>query len=394
MDQEKNMISKVGFLLDVFWCSLSSFGGPEAHYGVFSQILVQKKKYLNETTLSELIGVFALVPGPSSTQTIMAIGYLVGGPWLALLTFFVWAFPAILMMTIVGLFFNFFQQQTLFTSILSILPPIAVGFIAYAGYVLSKKVLHQLNDLLLFMVILGLGFFLLPLTIWAVPVLLLLAGGFMWLRQGKQLPSPKTNLHIPWFWFFLLIFFAFTNEWLLASFHHPWIQLFTSFYRYGYSVIGGGQIVIPLMIQELVTQQSLLSLHVFLSGYAIDQAIPGPLFSFAAFVGVQSLVGTPLAWLGGLLSGLMIFIPGIFLVFGVFPIYQTLRQFTWMKVALKGISIAAASLIVLTAVTQFVSLQVNLVNGLLVTVTFGLLIWKKIPTPLLVVLLLIFGLLF
>lgn len=386
--------AKLRFLLDVFWCSLSSFGGPEAHYGVFSQILVQKKKYLNEATLSELIGVFALVPGPSSTQTIMAIGYLVGGPWLALLTFFVWAFPAILMMTIVGLFFNFFQQQTLFNSILSILPPISVGFIAYGGYVLSKKVLHQLNDLLLFVVILGLGFFLLPLTIWAVPVLLLLAGGFMWLRQGKQLSSPKTNLHIPWFWFFLLIFFAFTNEWLLASFQHPWIQLFTSFYRYGYSVIGGGQIVIPLMIQELVTQQSLLSLHVFLSGYAIDQAIPGPLFSFAAFVGVQSLVGTPLAWLGGLLSGLMIFIPGIFLVFGVFPIYQTLRQFTWMKVALKGISIAAASLIVLTALTQFVSLQVNLKNGLLFTITFGLLIWKKIPTPLLVVLLLIFGLLF
>jgi len=77
------------FLKDVFICALGSYGGPEAHYGIFSSILVNKKKYLTEEELTEMIGLFALVPGPASTQTITAIGYYVGGPILALLTFLV-----------------------------------------------------------------------------------------------------------------------------------------------------------------------------------------------------------------------------------------------------------------------------------------------------------------
>ncbi|MGA0876229.1 MAG: chromate transporter, partial [Bacilli bacterium] len=125
-------MSKLGFLLDVLACSLSSFGGPEAHYGVFSSLLVQKKRYLNEETLSELIGVFSLVPGPSSTQTITAIGYLVGGPWLAFLTFIVWALPAMVIMTIIGVLFTSFQTNPLLTSMLQFLPAIALGFIAFA----------------------------------------------------------------------------------------------------------------------------------------------------------------------------------------------------------------------------------------------------------------------
>jgi len=76
------------FLWDVFTCSLGSFGGPEAHYGVFSSVLVKQKRYLTEEELTELIGLYALVPGPSSTQTITAVGYHLGGPILALLTFY------------------------------------------------------------------------------------------------------------------------------------------------------------------------------------------------------------------------------------------------------------------------------------------------------------------
>lgn len=92
------------FLKDVFICSLGSYGGPEAHYGVFSSILVKQKKYLTEEELTEMIGLFALVPGPASTQTISAIGYYVGGPILALLTFLVWALPAIVIMSLIGVF--------------------------------------------------------------------------------------------------------------------------------------------------------------------------------------------------------------------------------------------------------------------------------------------------
>ena len=369
------------FLLDVFWCSLSSFGGPEAHYGIFSQILVQKKKYITEETLAELIGVFSLVPGPSSTQTIMAIGYLVGGKWLAFLTFMIWALPAILIMMLVGLFFSFFQNQPIVERLLLILPSLAVAFIFFAGWSLSKKVLNAIEPVLLFLVVAVLGFYLMPLSIWTVPSLLVLSGGVMVLRHPSRQQVSFSGSSISWVSLFFLIGIALTNELLMSWLSDPWFSLFHTFYRYGYSVIGGGQIVIPLMIQDLVTQQTLISLPTFLSGYTIDQVIPGPLFSFAAFVGTQILAGQPLAWLGGLLSGFSIFLPGILLVYVVMPLWQTFQRVPWMKVFLQGIRIAAASLIVVTAINQFITLPINWRTALMVTATTLLLMSKKLSAP-------------
>ena len=369
------------FLLDVLWCSLSSFGGPEAHYGIFSQILVQKKKYISEETLAELIGVFSLVPGPSSTQTIMAIGYLVGGKWLALLTFMVWALPAIVIMMLVGVFFSFFQAQPIVGQLLTILPSIAVAFIFFAGWSLSKKVLNAIEPVILFIVVGVLGFWLMPLSIWTVPALLVLSGLAMVLRHPAKPSASLSFKTISWVSFLLLLGIALSNEILIVWLSGPWFTLFYSFYRYGYSVIGGGQIVIPLMIQDLVTQQSLISLPTFLSGYTIDQVIPGPLFSFAAFVGTQILAGDPLAWLGGLLSGFSIFIPGILLVYVVMPLWKSFQTIPWMKVFLRGIRIAAASLIVVTAINQFVMLPIDWRTSFIVASTTLLLMTKKIFPP-------------
>jgi len=380
------------FLLDVFYCSLSSFGGPEAHYGVFSRILVDKKKYIDEKTLTELIGVFALVPGPSSTQTITAIGYLVGGPWIALLTFIIWAVPALVIMTLVGLFFSFFNQSQLLISLLDVLPSVAVGFIFYAGWSLTKRILTKRHDWILYGLSFLLGLILIPMTFLAVPVILLMSGFIMFLIEK---PTQENNLMITkprWFILLIVILLAISLELLSSQLRFPILILINSFFRYGYSVIGGGQIVIPYMIQDLVSQQSLLSLETFLSGYAIDQAIPGPLFSFAAFVATQSLQGLPLPWLGGFLSGISIFIPGVLLVYFVVPIWQSLRDIRWMKTALKGITVAAASLIVLTGFNQLLTLAISWFTYGMVVFTFLTLQWKKIPTPILVGLLIMLGL--
>ena len=382
------------FLLDVFWCSLSSFGGPEAHYGIFSNILVKKKKYISEETLAELIGVFSLVPGPSSTQTITAIGYLVGGRFLALLTFIVWAFPAIVIMTLVGIFFTTFNQQPIFNQLISVLPPIAVGFIAFAGWSLSRKVIKKIEDIYLYTGIIIVGYFLLPISIWSVPLLLITAGFIKNMIQSQPLNRFSTPFTIPWIWLIIVVGIALLNEGLLFFLTNPFLNLLTSFYRYGYSVIGGGQIVIPLMIQDLVNEQSLLSLETFLSGYAIDQAIPGPLFSFASFVGAQAIQPSSLSWLAGILSGISIFLPGILLVYFVVPIWQILRKNQWMKGLLSGITIAAAALIVLTAMNQLFLLQPSLLAYGITLSTFLMLNIKKIPAPIIVVFLLIVGLLF
>ena len=388
------MRQKFIFLLDVFLCSLSSFGGPEAHYGVFSQILVRKKKYIDEATLSEMIGVFSLVPGPSSTQTITAIGYLFGGPLLALFTFLVWALPAMVIMTLIGIFFTSFYQQPIFNQLLVVLPSISVGFIAFAGWSLSRKVIKKGDDVFLFLAVFMIGYFFTPITIWAVPILLITTGLIKNFLLKQPLNKPISPVSIPWIWLGLVVGIAFLNEGLLLFISNPWLTLLTSFYRYGYSVIGGGQIVIPLMIQDLVTQQSLLSLETFLSGYAIDQAIPGPLFSFASFVGSQAIQSPSLSWLAGMLSGLSIFLPGILLVYFVVPIWQNLKKNQWMKGFLHGITVAASALIVLTAFNQFLLLEPSGLSYGLTFTTFLLLNIKKIPAPMIVALLIAVGLLF
>ena len=139
------------------------------------------------------------------------------------------------------------------------------------------------------------------------------------------------------------------------------------------------------MIQDLVTQQAVISLETFLSGYAIDQAIPGPLFSFAAFVAVQSLMPTSYAWLISIGLGVVIFLPGIILVYFVYPIYQQLRKIPMMKTFLQGVSITASSLIVLTAIIQLIDLTPTAFGYGIILLTFGLLLMKKIPAPIIVI---------
>lgn len=374
------------FLWDVFMCSLGSYGGPEAHYGVFSSILVQKKKYLSEEELSEMIGLFALVPGPSSTQTITAIGYHVGGPILAILTFLVWALPAIVAMGAIGTFFAQIGADYGWKPIMAYLPAAAVAFIAYAALALSKKVIKQRYDVLLFLIMFALGLLLVDYSMWVVPIVLVLGGMASLLPHLKEKNDIRATVKPRWSILALVVCIALINEGLRTWISSPGVLLFTSFYRYGYSVIGGGQIVIPLMIQDLVQARSLISLPDFLSGYAIDQAIPGPLFSFAAFVSSRSFPGTGFTFPAGLIGGLTIFLPGILLVFFIFPLWKSMRAIPSTKHFLSGVSVTAAALIAMTAVVQLWKLSPSLaVYGIVIAGTVALLT-KKIPAPLVVIL--------
>lgn len=389
-----NQIGKVKwrtFLKDVFMCALGSYGGPEAHYGVFSSILVKKKKYLTEEELTEMIGLYALVPGPSSTQTITAIGYYVGGPILALLTFLVWALPAIVTMGLIGVFFTQIASNQGWKPILTYLPAVAVAFIIYAAITLSKKVLKKRVDYLLFVVMLLLGLLLIGYSMWVVPLLLVLGGLVIMLPHLKTKSEVKVKHQPKWFILGIVILLALLNEGLRMWLSTPFITLYTSFYRYGYSVIGGGQIVVPLMIQDLVQTQSLITLNDFLAGYAIDQAIPGPLFSFAAFVSSRSFSGTGYSFLAGMIGGFSIFLPGILLVFFIFPLWKSTRAIPQMKHFLVGVSVTAASLITMTAINQSILLSVDLIVYSVVILSVLLLLSKKIPAPLIVVLAAILG---
>ena len=382
------------FLKDVFLCSIGSYGGPEAHYGIFSSILVDKKQYIKEEELTEMIGLYALVPGPSSSQTITAIGYYVGGPILAILTFLVWALPAILTMGLIGVFFSQIDDNESWKPIITFLPAVAVGFIIYAAFTLSKKVLKKRQDWILYGLMLIVGLTLVSYSMWVVPLMLVMGGLIYLLPHWKDRKPAEIKLKPRWWVLGIVVGLALFNEGLRTWISAPWVTLYTSFYRYGYSVIGGGQIVIPLMIQDLVESQSLISLHDFLSGYAIDQAIPGPLFSFAAFVSSRSFTDTGFAFLAGIIGGLSIFLPGILLIFFIFPLWRNARKMVLMKHFLKGVTVVAASLILMTAITQSIKLPVDFIVYGVVLVSTLMLLSKKVPAPLIVILAAVFGFIF
>ncbi len=386
---------KLIFLWDVFITSLLCFGGPEAHYAVFIRRLAHEKNYVTEEQIREWMGVFSLIPGPSSTQTIMAIGYAYGGKLLAFFTWIVWAFPAMIILSLLAYFYPIVAANMSLRSVLTYLPVLAVSFIAYAGWEMFKKLKKTTTNYALFASILFLGYLLQNVSFWALPALLIFSGIFFVAKARETWFYPKevkTKITLPMFpLLFFLVVTLFVEIMLMQNISITMMSTFT-FYRFGYSIIGGGQLVIPYMIESLVGGS--IPLDVFLSGYAIDQSIPGPLFSFASFVGAfgqQSLL-TAIAL--GLASGGMIFLPGIFGVYIVFPIWKQLRERKFFQVFLQGVVVAVTSLIALTAITQAVRLPLYWDVWVVFLMSFFVLIQKKINPFLLVILLMLVGLIF
>ena len=146
----RSTVSWKTFLKDVFICSLGAYGGPEAHYGVFTDQLVHKKNYLTEEELVELIALTGILPGPSSTQTIVAIGHKTGGPILALFTMLVWALPVLTVMTLLSFLSQLLEDMNISQEVLRYISPMAVGFICVAAYRIGRKVITDKITLGLF----------------------------------------------------------------------------------------------------------------------------------------------------------------------------------------------------------------------------------------------------
>lgn len=382
------------YLKDVLICSLGAYGGPEAHYGVFTDQLVLKKKYLTEEELIELIALTGILPGPSSTQTIVAIGYKLGGPVLALLTMLVWSVPVLVFMTVLSFISQIFSALHVSNDILKFIGPMAVAFVLTAAFNIGKKVMKDAVTILLFLFGLITTYFI--HEPWIYP-LVLLAGGVVSVFVSKE-KNIWNHVKLDPPWRYLISFFVFAVGSLVMSliWNNQIIILFEHFYRYGYLVIGGGQVVVPFMYSELVEISRSMTNQEFLTGYGLVQGLPGPMFSFAAYAGGMSARGNGVLHqiLGALAGGIGIFLPGILLIFFVYPVWEKLKQIKGIRLSLKGITSVAGGLI---AASGLLLLQKN---GLTFTALFYtlfvciLILTRKIPAPLIVILTLICGLLF
>ena len=372
------------FLKDVLVCSLGAFGGPEAHYGVFTDQMVLKKEYLTEEDIVELMALCAFLPGPSSTQTIIAIGYKMGGPLLALLTMLVWALPALAIMTTLSFLYQFLDVWNISPDVLRYVGPMAVGFIILAAYKIGMKVVYDKLTLLLFLFGAITTYFI--RSAWIFP-LVFLVGGLVTLSITREKDLwYKVKLNPPYKYMALFIFFTLGSLLAAFLFENQFVSLFERFYRYGYLVVGGGQVVIPLMYTELVDVNAFMSSDQFLTGYGLVQGMPGPMFSFSAYAGGMAVQNPTVLTqiLGALAGGIGIFLPGVLLIYFVYPMWERLKLVKGFRVALKGVTAVAGGLIAVAAVIITQQSGPTWDNLLVTLFTLVLLYTKKVPVPVIV----------
>lgn len=379
------------FLKDVFICSLGAYGGPEAHFGVFIDQMVTKKKYLTEEELVELVALCSILPGPTSTQAIVSMGYKSGGPILAFLTMLVWALPVLIAMTILSFLYQFLDMMHLSSDGLRFIGPMAVGFIIVATYKIGRKVITDpMTMLLMFFGGVTTYFIKAP---WIFPVVLIIGGVVSILYSAETDLWNRVKLNPPWKYLIAFFALAFGGVILTLAWDNRLVQIFESFYRFGYLVFGGGQVVVPVMFSELVQVREYMTAQEFLTGYGLVQGLPGPMFSFSAYAGGMATRGGSVLYqvIGSVIGGIGIFLPGLLLIFFVYPVWENLKKIRGIKVSLRGINAVAGGLIAVAAVVLMQRSGFAIENLIVTAFTMILLLSKKIPAPIIVVLVLIAG---
>ncbi|MCH4890390.1 chromate efflux transporter [Acidaminobacter sp. JC074] len=379
-----NKVKWSTFLKDVFICSLGAYGGPSAHYGVYTDQLVIKKAYLSEEELVELIALCSILPGPTSTQTIVSVGYKMGGPVLAFLTMLVWALPVLSMMTILSFLYTILASYNISDDSLRFIGPMAVGFIVVAAYRIGKKVLTNKMTVILMVLSGGITYFI--RAPWIFPLVLIIGGLVSIVVSKEDNLWQRVKLNPPWIYLIVFTVFALSAVLLKLTLNNHLVNLFESFYRYGYLVFGGGQVVIPVMHAELVEINEFMTNQEFLTGYGLVQGLPGPMFSFSAYAGGMASRGLSSLYqvAGAVLSGIGIFLPGLLLIYFVYPVWENLKKIKGVKISLMGINAVAGGLISVSAIIMMQKSGFTPENMMVTLVTVILLLSKKIPSPLIV----------
>lgn len=388
---EEQPISRKVFLQDVLICSLGAYGGPEAHMGVFIDQMVIKKNYLSEEELIELIALCSILPGPTSTQTIVSIGYKTGGPLLALLTMLVWALPVLMLMTLLSFLYQFFEHMNLDKNNLRYIGPMAVGFIVTAAFRINKKVVTSMLTLVMFLFGAIVTYFI--RDPWVFPLVLIIGGIVSIIGSKEKDLWQRVKLNPPWVYIVLFSGIGAISIILTLTWDNILIHLFESFYRYGYLVFGGGQVVVPVMHSELVQVNQYMTNQEFLTGYGLVQGLPGPMFSFSAYAGgMAARSGGPIIQtLGAVAGGVGIFLPGLLLIYFVYPVWENLKKIKGIKVSLKGINAVAGGMIGVAAIILMQQSGLSLENIVITVMTVLMLMTKRIPAPIMVLAVIVAG---
>lgn len=382
------------FTRDALVYTFTAFGGPQAHIAVLLREFVEKRRYITEAELMELNALSQVLPGPSSTQTLVGVAWKVGGLKLAIITFLIWILPSAAIMCLAAIGYKMLAASGRVEHVLTFIKPAAVGIVGYAAFNFATKFLKtRVNQMLAIASVIATLILQNP---YAFPLLILMGGI---ISSALESPPQEDQLRAKLFSnvnpkkvaYFLGILLAFAALGAIINRTSPFslpVRLFENFYRNGILIFGGGQVLVPLMYTEFVELKHYLTDSEFLSGYALQQALPGPTFAFTSFVGGMSMgdngYGIAGQIVGALVAVIGINLPGLILILFIVPFWEDLKKITRIKNSLSGINAVAVGFMVTALILLIKPFGFNWMAYLIMICSFLLLRFTPIKTPVII----------
>lgn len=355
-----------------FQLGWTSFGGPAAHLGYFRTAFVERRQWLSDHEYGQLIALSQFLPGPGSSQVGFALGYQRSGVWGGLAAFLGFTLPSFLLLLMVAAGSQWFMGAQWYQGLIAGLKLLAVVVVADAVMQMFTSFCRDK---------LGMG-----LCVATAVILLILPGvfvqmgalvvaalmGYRWLPAGTDKREPVQLQVWP-----LALFVVLLAGLPMLSDQSPMLAVISDFYQAGSMVFGGGHVVLPLLQS---TTQDLINTDTFLTGYAAAQAVPGPMFTLATYLGYFTSGSAPV--LAAILATLAIFLPGFLLVMAVLPAWQALSGRARIAGAVAGINASVVGLLLSALYTPVFLSGVHSAQEFALVVT-GLFLLRGLKWPVL-----------
>lgn len=361
---------------------LTSFGGPVAHLAYFQNEYVKRKKWLSDQTYAEIVAICQFLPGPASSQVGISIGMLRGGMLGGFLAWIGFTLPSVLLLSFFAYYVIHFDVNQ--SVIIHSLKIVAVAVVAHAILSMGKNLASDLPRISL---AIGSAVLILLFPTASIQIIIIVLAGLIGsLLFKKDVSNQKSevtlNISKSVGMISLSIFTLLLISLPVISgyFKHLYIQLFDTFYRVGSLVFGGGHVVLPLLEKEIVPNQ--MTNELFLAGYGTAQAVPGPLFTFASYLGM-SIDG-----IGAMIiATVAIFLPSFLLITAILPFWNSLSQNQSVRSALVGVNAAVVGVLLAAFYDPiFTSGITSSVDFAVAVLSFSLLQFFKRPAWLVVLL--------
>ena len=384
--------SLVEVMLVFLRLGFTSFGGPVAHLGYFRAEFVERRQWLDEAGYADIVALCQFLPGPASSQVAVTLGILRAGLFGSLAAWLGFTMPSTIALVAFGYGVDALGDLAR-VPWLHGLKIVAVAVVAQAVWGMARNLCPDRERAT---VAVGASLIALFIPSAAGQIGAIAAGALIgWFLFPAATAKPTVALTVrisrPVATLSLGVFFAllFGLPLLVAASASHVVALISSFYRSGALVFGGGHVVLPLL-QQAVVPPGWVGNDAFLAGYGAAQAVPGPLFTFAAYLGTV-MEPAPNGWIGGVICLIAIYLPSFLLLIGILPFWDTLRTRSGVRSALTGVNAAVVGLLLAALYTPVWTSAIGTPTDFgLGVVAFLLLAMWRVP-PWLVVILGAFG---